>query len=381
MNERITVLYPITDLARDGAQRQLLELVKGLDKERFRAIVLALRPSGPMEAEFRDVSDVEFLSLRMRGKLNPLSFLEIVNIVRRMHVDIVQPFLTPATFFGLLPALLCRTPVKIITERLSAGRTDIGFGHRFYLKIEDLLSPVADLAIANSEAGKEYLIQRGFNPGRIRVIYNGLEVDRLCARREEIERVKRDLAVPVGGNVIGMLARLFPQKRHDVFLKAARIVSAAAPGARFALVGDGPLRSYLENLSQELGIASKVSFFGEQREVGPYVSAFDIAVLVSEAEGCSNSILEAMALGKPVVATDVGGNQELVCHGETGFLVPVGDAKAVAQTVLYLIRDPEMAKAMGERARQGVRSRFSITNMVKRYESLYEETLRAKSGL
>jgi glycosyltransferase involved in cell wall biosynthesis len=173
---------------------------------------------------------------------------------------------------------------------------------------------------------------------------------------------------------------MFPQKRHDVFLKAARIVSATAPGARFALVGDGPLRSYLENLSQELGIASKVSFFGEQREVGAYISAFDIAILTSEAEGCSNSVLEAMALAKPVVATDVGGNRELVSHGESGFLVPAGDAEAIAQAILYLVRNSEVARAMGHRARERVITRFSVERMVQQYQTLYEQTLGEKAG-
>jgi glycosyltransferase involved in cell wall biosynthesis len=379
MNERITVLYPITDLARDGAQRQLLELVKGLDKKRFRPVVLTLRSEGSMEVEFKAVPELELISLGRKGKYDLLCLYKIIGIIRGMKVDVVQPFLTPATFFSLLPALVCHTPVKIVTERLSSGRTDLGFGYRLYLKIEDLLSRFADRAIANSKAGEEYLIQRGVDHNRIGVIYNGLNFERLSAGKEDIERVRRRLDVPFGGKVVGMIARLFPQKRHDVFLQASTFIDAVMPDTRFAIVGDGPLRSHLENRSQELGIASKVTFFGEQREVGPYISAFDIAVLTSEAEGCSNSVLEAMALAKPVVATDVGGNRELVSHGESGFLVPAGDAKAVAQAILYLVRNPEVARTMGQRARRRVASRFSISKMVQQYESLYEETLRAKS--
>ena len=378
MNDRITVLYAITDLARDGAQRQLLELVRGLDKERFRPIVLSLRGGGAMEAEFQEVPGLEFISLQRKGKYDLLCLFRIIGIIHRMKVDVVQPFLTPATFFGLLPALLCRVPVKIVTERLGPHRTGAGLGYHLYLKAEDVLSRFADWVIPNSEAGRKYLIQRGINPARIRVIYNGINLSRLSANKEGVEQVKQKLGVPLEGKVVGVMARLFPQKDHVTFLRAAAIINQTMPDTRFALVGDGPLRSYLENLSQELGLGSKTVFFGEQQDVGTYLSTFDVAVLTSEAEGCSNSLLEAMALGKPVVATDVGGNRELVHHGETGLLVPFGNDEAVAGAILSLIRDSEAARAMGRRARENVASQFSLEKMVQEYQSLYEETLRQK---
>jgi glycosyltransferase involved in cell wall biosynthesis len=175
------------------------------------------------------------------------------------------------------------------------------------------------------------------------------------------------------------MARLFPQKRHDIFMKAAAIISQAVPDTRFAIVGDGPLRSHLETMSQELGLDGKAFFLGEQQEVGAYLSAFDVAVLTSETEGCSNSLLEAMALGKPVVATDVGGNQELVSHGETGLLVRSGSAESVAWAVIDLIRNPEVAKTMGNKGKEKILNQFSSEKMVHQYQALYEETLSAKA--
>jgi glycosyltransferase involved in cell wall biosynthesis len=374
MNERITVLYPITDLARDGAQHQLLELVRGLDKKRFRPVVLTLRSGGPMEKEFKETPGVHLISLERKGRYDLSCLWDILTIIRRLKADVIQPFLTPATFFALLPALLCGTPVRIVTERASAGRTNTRLGYGLYLKMEDMLSRFADYAIANSRAGEKFLIQRGIAPDRVKVIYNGVNLDRLMTRNEETSRIRLRMNVPPGGKVIGMMARMFPQKRYDIFLRAAAIISAGMPDTRFAVLGDGPLRPGLENLSNELGIGPKVTFFGEQREVGPYISAFDVAVLLSEAEGCSNSILEAMASGKPVVATDVGGNPELVSHGETGFLVPPGDVQAVAKAVFKLINDPTTANVMGQRGRDAVLARFSLNSMVRRYEAVYEET-------
>jgi glycosyltransferase involved in cell wall biosynthesis len=381
MNERITVLFPITDLATDGAQRQLLELVKGLDKNCFKPVVLTLKPGGPMEREFREVPHVEVLSLDRKGKYDLLGVFKVWGILRRMKADVVQPFLTPATFFGLLPALLSRTPVKIVTERAGPGARNARLGYRFYLKAEDLLTRFADWSVANSQAGREYLIQRGIDPSRIRVIYNGINLSRLTADKEGVQEVRQRLALPPDGKVVGMMARMFPVKNHAAFLQAAALINQVMPDTRFALLGDGPLRSHLEDMSRELGLGSRVTFWGEQQGVSTYISAFDIAVLTSDTEGCSNALLEAMALGKPVVATDVGGNREVVNHGETGFLVPRGNPEALAEAIIALLRDPDTAVAMGQRAKEMIISRFSLESMVRQYESLYQDILREKSRL
>lgn len=380
MKDRVTVLYPITDLARDGAQRQLLELVKGLDKERFKPIVLTMRSGGDMELEFGEIPEVQVISLERHGKYDLTYPLRVLRLLRRMKVDVVQPFLTPATFFGLLPALLCRVPVKIATERNSKGRNSMGFGFCLYMQMEDFIARFADWVVSNSEAGRDYVIQRGIPRKRTRVIYNGVNLERLSVAEEDIGRIRSRLCIPPGGKVVGIMARLFPQKDHFTFLRAAAIINQTLPDTRFALVGDGPRRSALELLSQELGINSKTVFFGEQPDVGTYLSIFDVAVLTSEAEGCSNSLLESMALGKPVVANDVGGNRELVDHGKNGLLVPFGDYNALADAIVNLLQNYESARIMGRRARENVISQFSVAHMVQQYEVLYEETLARRKS-
>ena len=378
INERITVLFPITDLAGDGAQRQLLELVKGLDKKRFKPIVLVLRQGGSLEREFREIPELELIFLAQRGKYDLLCLFKVFGLIRKMKVDIIQPFLTPATLFGLLPALLCHTPVKIVTERSGPGAENARMGYRLYLKAEDWLTRFAERVVANSQAGMDYLIQRGINPSRITVVYNGINLNRLNTDSKRMEQLRQGLALPPGGSVVGMMARLFPVKNHATFLKAAAIIKQTIPDTRFALLGDGPLRRHLEEMSQGLGLDSQVTFWGEQQDVGTYLSAFDIAVLTSDTEGCSNALLEAMALGKPVVATDVGGNREVVSYGETGILVPSGNAEALAEAVITLLRDPDMAQDMGRRGRERVVTRFSLESMVRQYESLYQDALGEK---
>ena len=380
MKRRITVLYPIAGLPVGGTEQQLLELVKAIDKRRFQPIVLNLNKGGPLEPEFRGVPGVRVISLKRRGKYDFLVLLKIFAILRRLNVDVIQPFVTPAVFFGILPAIICRTPVKIVTERSGPGRKkDTPMGYRLYLLVEDALTRFADSVVANSEAGRCYLAGRGINPALIKVIHNGINLHRLSFEEEKVQEIRRKLNVTPGGKVVGMIASLTPVKNHATFLHAAERINRVRPDTRFALVGDGPLRQYLEGLSRDLGLASKVTFFGDQHDVGNYLAALDIAILTSNAEGCSNSLLEAMAVGKPVVATDVGGNRELVLHGDTGLLVPVGEVDALAEAVISLIRDDGSATSMGQRARESVVTRFSVGSMVDQYESLYEETIKKKS--
>jgi glycosyltransferase involved in cell wall biosynthesis len=384
-DQRITILFLITDLPREGTQRQLFELVKGLDKARFRPIVISLHAGDAMEEAFREVPEAQLLAIERKGKFDLSCAYKVYRILRQMKVDVVQPFLTPATLYGLLPAILCRTPVKILTERNGPESRSYRPGYRLYLKIEDFLSRFTDWAIANSQAGKDYLVQRGINPSRIKVIYNGINLSRLNPDSAAIQSIKQRLNLPPGGKVVGILARLFPNKNHKLFLRAAAFISEKIPSTRFAIVGDGPLRTELEELCMNLGIASKVVFFGEQQDVGTYLSAFDIATLTSNTEGCSNSLLEAMALGRPVVTTDVGGNREVVLHGETGFLLPPGNVEELVKAITTLLENQETADSMGQKAQEFLFHRFSLENMVSQYEALYSQTLmqkaRQKKGL
>jgi glycosyltransferase involved in cell wall biosynthesis len=375
-DQKITVMFMINDLVSGGAEQQLFELVKGIDKARFETLVVPLYSGKYMESEFKKIPGARIVSLRRKGKFDFIYLFRVLRFLRRMKVDVVQPFLTPATFFGLLPAILCRTPVKIVTERSAELKGH--FNYQLYLKVEDFLSRSADWIVSNSKAGQESVQKRGIPRDRTKVIYNGINLERLKADQDNIKQLKRQLNISETTKVVGIMGSLSPVKDHATFLKAAVIINRDTPDTRFAILGDGPLRHDLENLSQELGIASKTIFLGHQRDVVNYLSLFDVAVLTSKTEGCSNSLLEAMALGKPVVATDVGGNRELVRQGYNGILVPFGDAEAVAKATLSLVHDPKVSREMGQRAKEMVVNQFSLKNMVQQYQSLYSETLKRK---
>jgi glycosyltransferase involved in cell wall biosynthesis len=375
---RITVMFPINQLGVGGAEQQLMELVKGMDKERFEPIVVTLYPGGALEPEIKAMTGVELISLNRRGRFDFLILLKISRLLRQKQVQIIQPFLTPASFFGMAPALMNRRLVKIVTERCGV-RVNPRLGSSLYRKAEDFFTRFADWVVPNSKAGEDYVIKRGINPASVKVIYNGINLERLKPNPDVVAKIKQQVNLPDGGKIVGITASLTPAKDHQTFLKAARMVSLIVPETRFAVLGDGPLRQDLEQMARELGVDAAVTFFCNQRDVGSYISAYDIACLTSfDHEGCSNATLEAMALGKPVAVTDVGGNREVVEHGVTGLLSPPKNADVLAHNIVTYLKQPELAQRIGTQAKQKVTEQFSIPRMVQEYQDLFETALRQK---
>lgn len=377
-NERIKVMFIINRLGVGGAEQQLLELVRGIDKDRFEPLVISLYPGGALAPEIRATPGVELMCLGRRSKYDFSILYYVSRILRYWQIQIIQPFLTPASFFGILPCLTNQNIIKIITERCGV-RANPNLGSSLYRSAEDFFSRFADWIIPNSKSGEEYVIKRGINPGKVKVIYNGINLQRLVPDLGEVIKIRQQLKLPNGGKIVGITASLTPAKDHVTFLRAVRLVSQMMPETRFAILGDGPLRPELEAMAKELGIENVVTFFGSRRNIGSYISAYDIACLTSfDHEGCSNATLEAMALGKPVAVTNIGGNKEVVQHDKTGLLVPPKDPDALADAIINYLQHPAWAKEIGQRARQKVHSQFSVERMVLDYQDLYENALTQK---
>lgn len=376
---RIKAMFLINYLGIGGAEQQLTELAKGINKERYEPIVVTLYPGGPLDDEIRSAPGVSLVSVNRKNKYDFGTIFKILGILRKNRVDVIQPFLIPSTFLGLLAALLGRTPVKILTER-GGFRPKSSPGFKMYQKMQDRLTPLADWVVANSEAGKSYLMSRGVNPARIKVIYNGINLSRLIPDPGKARHLREQLNLPSKGMVVGMTANFHSDKDHATFIRGAKIIHDAMPQTRFALLGEGPGRPDIEGLIKELGLESVVTFFGHQRDIASYVSSFDIACLCSvHSEGCSNVILESMGMGKPIVASDITGNRELIENDNNGLLFLNRDPKAFADAVLAYIQRPDWAREIGERGKNTVLSKFTIPRMVHEYEQLYEYSLERSS--
>jgi len=209
------------------------------------------------------------------------------------------------------------------------------------------------------------------------VIHNGLD---LSLYRKPADGALRESLEVGPGPVALAIANLIPYKGHTFLLKAWKSVLSASPMATLLLAGEGPARSALEAEARDLGVADRVRFLGVRRDIPALLAVSDVLVHPSLEEGFCNALLEAMAAGKPVVATDVGGNAEAVTNGTTGWLVPARDANALAGAIRRIFEDPGLGVALGAAGRRVAETRFTRDAMVRQYESLYMDLLKRKRG-
>jgi glycosyltransferase involved in cell wall biosynthesis len=278
--------------------------------------------------------------------------------------------------FGMAGAALARVPARIAFR----GETG-GFRTPRQLFVERCAYRLAHVVHANSEAVRRQLIAEGVPARKIETVYNGLDLahftpNSATTREATLSRFK--LPTDAGRKFVTIVANMRNAvKDHPTFLRAAGRVRAAVPEAAFVLAGEGELTGELQTLAAELGLARDAHFIGrcDREQIAELLSVSDACVLSSTAEGFSNSILEYMAAGRPVVATDVGGAREAIAEGESGYLVAAGDDARMAERLIELLRDGERARLMGARGREIVEDRFSAEAQLLNTEALYERTL------
>jgi glycosyltransferase involved in cell wall biosynthesis len=371
MSERhVRVVYLIDKLHRAGAQVHLGQLAAGLDRERFETEVICLLEGGPVADELRARGvRVEVLGLGILYAPRGLAGLSrLARCLRRSRADVLHTYLVSANIYGTLAGRLGRVPAVITSRR------DTGFSRNWRLRLfeEWLVNPLVDRVVAVSPAVADSARgERGLHADRIVTIENGVDVAAQEPERGLREEARRSWGLTAEDAAIGVVGHHSPIKGHADFLYAAALIVAADRRARFFLIGDGPLRPSLEALAGKLGIADRVVFTGARQDVPRLLAMLDVVVLPSHAEGMSNALLEAMAMGRPVVATAVGGNPDVVRDHVTGLLVPPRDPQALAAGVAEMLADPGTAADLGAAARCWVRENLSRERMLRRYEELY----------
>ena len=351
-----------------GSERQAVELIKRLDRSRFSPIVACFKKVGPLAAELpgglEDVHAFPLSGFVSWGALRRAH--EFVKLVRRMQVQVVQCFDFYSNLFAIPLARLAGVPVI-----LGCRRDEAVMRSAAQQKAERLSYRLATGVIANADAIKSQLIGRdGLHPEKVWVIHNGLDLKRFDGPSGPIAGVPLEN----GTITVAMVANLRPEKGHVVFLKAIQQVVTQIPRAQFLIVGDGPMREMIEMHIKELGIAGSVTMTGAVTNIPSLLRSVDIVVLASlKNEGLPNAVMEAMAAGKPVVATDVGGTRELVTEGVTGYLVPSGDVSMMANRIKDLALSPAAQKTMGEKARRKIETQFEVERIARRFEQLYDE--------
>jgi glycosyltransferase involved in cell wall biosynthesis len=240
---------------------------------------------------------------------------------------------------------------------------------------------LADRVIANSGAVRDWLVGLGLDENHIDVIPNGIALDGRPERPRDFP-IRRELGIDPNVQVIAVVSRLNPRKGVEYFLEAAAIVAQRFPDVRFLIIGgsyfDPAYQPRLEKLSQDLKLTDRVIFTGERNDISVVLKEIDLAVLPSLSEGLSNALIEAMAAELPVVATNVGGNPEIVQDGKTGFLVPPRDAGALSAAMIRFLESPDMRHRFGEAGYERVATRFSLTSTVQKTEELYTALLERR---
>jgi len=248
-----------------------------------------------------------------------------------------------------------------------------------FLQIERTLGAVTDRVIAVNDAQRADIAKYGVAPlHKIQTVPLGLEIEPLLQAEQYRGQLRAELGIGADQRLVGIVARLVPIKAHEVFLTAAAKVRAAMPNTTFLIVGDGERRAELEQLARSLGIADATRFLGWREDMREVNADLDVAALCSNNEGSPVALIEAMAAARPVVSTRVGGVPDVVHDGESGLLVPAGDADAFADALLQLLRNPEQATAFGLAGRKAVYPRHSSGRLIADIERLYLELARAK---
>lgn len=362
---RVALVLP--SLMVGGAEQHAVKLCRALDRQGVEACILLLRRDLPLELGGLVPSGVPVV-VAPRARRDPRLVTWLAGQFRSRRIDVAQSFLWYADAIAAAAALLVPGVRLICSER---GDRSTGYhtpARRAYDRAVTFRRAAA--VVPNSQFGAALLGTLGAPPGRVHVIPNGVDTNAFDATVPL--RIRERLGWPADTYLVVSVARLVEGKGLDTLITA--ISRTTRPDIRGVLVGAGPLRPALEALAAQLGVAGRVAFAGQQMPALPWLLGCDSAVQLSVAtEHCSNSLLEAMACGKPVVASAVAGNAELVVDGETGLLVPPGDADAVARALVRLASDAAGAARLGAAGRARVADRYSMDGTARKFTRLWAE--------
>jgi L-malate glycosyltransferase len=366
---RPSIFLMVNSLDAGGSERQFTFLANALDSNVFDVHLGCLRRKGALLSEIKDIAEFDvggsFFTLQaQRARIALARHLRARKVVAAHSFDFYANLM-------LIPvARLAGIPVVIGSHReLGDIRTPLQF------RAQAAVFRLCDRIVCNSQAAADRLIDHGLSESKLAVIPNMLAPEAFAETEPALQR--RPDVLRVG--VIACMNRL--AKNHAGFLRAAAQLVQKLPNVEFLLVGDGPLRTSLEQLAQGLGLGGRVVFMGERRDIPAVLAAMDVSVLPALSnESLPNVILESMAAGVPVVATRVGGSPELIDDGKTGLLVPPDDEASLVAALERLLRQPELRMQCARQAKQKARDNFRLTEVCGRFEQLYW-TLLEKKGL
>jgi glycosyltransferase involved in cell wall biosynthesis len=370
----LRILYTVNRMDVGGSQTHLVQVLRLLDRRRFEPMLCCLSGKGELLETARQTG-ATVISVGLGRLKSPAALGAVVRLarfIRRERVDIVHNYLLRANVVGTVAARLARVPLVLTSKRGCHERRGLELaGAR-------LSNRLADCVTTNANAVRDFVHDREACPlDKMVVIPSGIDTDRFAPLPNG--DYKSRIGIAPERPMVGVVTRMRVRKGVEEFLRAMAVVRERIPSACAAVVGEVTLDASLTALVRELGLEGHLHLLGQRSDMPEVLSAMDLFVLSSHDEGMSNAIIEAMAMQKPVVATDVGGTGEVVQPGRTGLLVPPKDVAALAQAIAQLLTAPgDTVAAMGASARALAVERFSARSMVRQMEDLYAHLLEAR---
>lgn len=361
------ILHIIPTLDRGGAEKQLVLLASGLPRDEFEFHVCALTRGGPYEVDLK-AAGVAVTVIGKRWKADPMAFWKLRRHIARLQPALVHTWLFAAGAYGRAAAR------SVGVERLVAGERCVDrWKSSWQWMVDRRLARFTNRLVTNSTGVQNYCVAHGLPADKFTIVPNGVAP----APASDVSRdeLLNELRLPADARLIGVVGRLWPQKRVKDLIWAADLVRVLHDNIRLLIIGDGPERAHLEEFARGASDLEHIRFLGERGDVWRIMPHLDMLWQGSEYEGQPNSVMEAMACGVPVVASDIPGNRDLVFHGETGFLLPLGDRAAWGRTANTLLTDAILAARLGAAARERMLDDFSVERMVERHVELYRALL------
>lgn len=361
----IPVLLMVRELHLGGSERQMAEIAKALDRSQFDPRVACFRPPTGLRADDLQAAAVPIVHFPVPSLASVKGALRIAAYIREQNIRLVHTFDTPANLYGVPAARLSGSAVVVSSQRVDRGLWPAWQRHG--LRVTDRM---VDGIVVNCEFLRRHLRDDEKVPLElIHLCYNGIDTT-------AFQPLRRAYPDALGAAlVIGVVCGLRPEKGLDTLLDAFAAIHGLVPGMKLAIVGSGPCLGDLQDRAQALGVLPDCVFEPATPWVADWLHAIDIFVLPSRSEALSNSLMEAMACGCCVAASRVGGNPELVVHGDTGMLFNPGDAAGLAEVLRLLVRDPACRSALASSAAHLIHSRFSLAAAARRMGEIYSALL------
>jgi glycosyltransferase involved in cell wall biosynthesis len=373
---KIRILYIIASLEVGGAEGQLYELVKGLNRKIYDPVVCSLLNRGAYIDKILN-EGIPVITIANSLKYQPFNIFKIIKAIYCYDIKIVHCIMFTSAIFGTFIAKLLRVPVII-----NSVRSLRFIGSHYRIPVMRFIYKISDCIIVNSLMTKYLLVSHHIaSANKTLVIWNGVDIDKFARAKSLSGHAQSNNTIlkMEWTNVAGIIANLFPVKNHYCLLKAIPIILKKFPRTAFLIIGDGPEKENLQRFSAHLKIQENTFFLGQRADIPDLLALMDLTVLCSFREGLPNAILESMAAGLPVIATNVGGNSEAIADGVTGFLFEPHDFLTLANKVIELLADSLLRLQIGSAAKRRAEEQFSRERLIYNYEEVYKSLLMKKA--